>query len=138
MKDGVVAVLADEGGRYLFIKRGPTLLRAPGCWCFVGGQVEPGEDLPAAVGREVLEEVGLRVEVRGKVHESVSPNGEFRLHWFETRLLSSAGDLRPHPVEVAEVRWLTTAEGLRLEPILSGLKAWLEAAGRGGGAGPST
>ena len=129
MKDGVVAILEDGAGRYLFIRRGATLKRAPGWWCFVGGAVEPGESLEAAMAREMREEVGLRVTVHGKVHESVSPNGEFRLHWFETRLEPVAQDPVPCPVEVAELRWLSVVEGLLLDPLLPGLKAWLE--GRG-------
>jgi len=126
LKDGVVAILEDGAGRYLFIRWGATLKRAPGWWCFVGGAVEAGESLEAAMAREMLEEVGLRVTVHGKRHESMSPNGEFRLHWFETRLEPALQEPVPCPVEVAELRWLTVVEGLRLDPILPGLKAWLE------------
>ena len=125
-KDGVVAILADPAGRYLFIRRGLTLKRAPGWWCFVGGEVEAGEALPAAVAREVQEEVGLRVAVHDRVHESLSPNGEFRLHWFVTRMEPAGQEPVPSPVEVAELRWLGIADGLLLDPILPGLKAWLE------------
>lgn len=121
-----MAILEDGTGRYLFIRRGATLKRAPGWWCFVGGAVEAGESLEAAMAREMLEEVGLRVTVHAKAHESVSPNGEFRLHWFETRLVPAAQEPVPCPVEVAELRWLTVAEGLLLDPILPGLKAWLK------------
>jgi 8-oxo-dGTP pyrophosphatase MutT (NUDIX family) len=125
LKDGVVAILNDGAGRYLFIRRGLTLLRAPGWWCFVGGEVEAGESLQAAVAREVREEVGLRVTVHDKVHESSSPNGEYLLHWFVTRLEPPLQAPIPSPEEVAELRWLTSTEGLRLDPILPGLKAWL-------------
>ena len=126
MKDGVVAILEDGAGRYLFIRRGLTLARAPGWWCFVGGQVEAGESLPEAAAREVLEEVGLRVTVHDKVHESLSPNGEFRLHWFVAKMDPADQTPVPCPQEVADLRWLSVAEGLRLDPILTGLKAWLE------------
>jgi len=126
MKDGVVAILQDAEGRYLFIRRGMTLERAPGWWCFVGGQVEPGETLEAATAREVREEVGLQVRVLDRVHESFSQKGEFKLHWFTTRLEPASQEARPCPVEVDELRWLTLAEGRGLEPILPGLKDWLE------------
>jgi 8-oxo-dGTP diphosphatase len=126
MKEGVVAILGDGAGRYLFIRRGLTLERSPGWWCFVGGQVEPGESLEAAVVREVREEVGLQGTVESRTHESLSPNGEFRLHWFSTRLDPPDQKVVPCPVEVEEWRWLRPAEGLRLHPILPGLKAWLE------------
>lgn len=130
LKDGVVAILDDGAGRYLFIRRASTLKRAPGWWCFVGGGVEEGEALAAAMVREVREEVGLRVTVHDKVHESLSPNGEFRLHWFVTTPDPEGQTPAPNPEEVDELRWLTVAEGLRLDPILSGLKAWLERRGQ--------
>jgi len=126
-KEGVVAVIADERGRYLFIQRGAAVKRSPGWWCFVGGEVDPGETLALAMEREVREEVGLRVRVLDKVHESISPNGEYLLHWFETRLEPAEQTPVPHPLEVAQWRWLSIADGLRLDPILPGLKAWLEA-----------
>jgi 8-oxo-dGTP diphosphatase len=125
-KHGVVAVLDDGGGKFLFIRRGLQLKRAPGWWCFVGGEVEPGEELSDAMAREVLEEVGLRVFVHEKVHESISPNGEYRLHWFRAELADTPQALETHPHEVAEARWLSAEEGLLLEPILPGLKIWLE------------
>ena len=121
----MVAILNDPAGKYLFIRRGLTLKRAPGWWCFVGGEVEPGESLAQAAAREVLEEVGLRVTVQDQVHESVSPNGEFQLYWFRTRLEPAVQTPVPSPTEVAEFRWLSVVDGLRLDPILPGLKAWL-------------
>jgi 8-oxo-dGTP diphosphatase len=125
LKPGVVAILNDDAGRYLFIRRALTLPRAPGWWCFVGGEVEPGESLAEAAAREVLEDVGLRVIVQDQVHESVSPNGEFQLFWFRTQLEPAGQHPVPSPREVAEWRWLSALEGLRLDPILPGLKAWL-------------
>lgn len=120
-------MLADESGRFLFIRRGLQLKRAPGWWCFVGGEVEPGEELAVAAAREVFEEVGLRVHIHDKVHESVSPNGEYRLHWFHAELNGAGQTIAAHPQEVAEARWLSAQDGLQLDPILPGLKLWLEA-----------
>lgn len=124
-KDGVVAVLSDGSGRHLYIRRGLTIARAPGYWCFVGGEVEAGESIEAAIVREVFEEVGLEIRALEKIHESVSPNGEFRLHWMRVELTRPGQEVRPHEKEVADSRWLTMEEALKLEPILSGLKAWL-------------
>jgi 8-oxo-dGTP diphosphatase len=124
LKDGVVAVLADVEGRYLLIKRG-AVKRSPGWWCFVGGEVDPGETLEAAMAREVKEEVGLRVSVHDKVHECVSPDGVYRLHWFLTRLDPPEQTPVAHPEEVAELRWLSIPDALRLDPLLPRLKDWL-------------
>jgi 8-oxo-dGTP diphosphatase len=126
-KHGVVAVLPDKSGRYLVIKRGLTIARAPGYWCFVGGEVEPGESLHAAIEREVSEEVGLRVRALEKIHETISPNGDFLLHWMRVELATDTCEICLHPTEVAEAQWLSVENALTLEPILPGLKAWLEA-----------
>ena len=125
-KHGVVAILQDDAARYLFIRRGLKLKRAPGWWCFVGGEVDPGETYSEAIVREVQEEVGLVVRPLDKVHESISPNGEYRLHWLRVELSHAPQTIVPHPDEVAEVRWLSAEAGRSLEPILPGLKLWLD------------
>lgn len=125
-KEGVVVVIDDGAGRYVFIRRGLTLKRSPGSWCFVGGEKEDGEEPAAAARREALEEVGLRVRIGEKIHESDSPDGTYLLHWFGALPDPAAQRLVPHPIEVAEARWLTLAEGSLLDPLLPGLKAWLQ------------
>lgn len=124
-KHGVVAVLQDGAGRHLYIRRALTLKRAPGWWCFPGGEVEPGESHAAAIEREMLEEVGLRVRALEKVFESISPNGEYQLHWLSVRLESGQVLPVPNPAEVAEIRWLTPHAALALDPMLPTLRDWL-------------
>lgn len=62
---GVVDVLvfrrAAKGWLTLALQRAPDT-RCPGAWEMVHGKVEPGESLPAAARRELLEETGLRSE----------------------------------------------------------------------------
>jgi 8-oxo-dGTP pyrophosphatase MutT (NUDIX family) len=124
-KEGVVAVIADGAGRFLFIKRGATLKRSPGAWCFVGGELEDGEEPAAAAAREAREEVGLAVRVDAQIHESLSPDGVYRLRWFAAHPDPAGQTPVPHAVEVAETRWLTPEEARALDPLLPGLKAWL-------------
>ena len=57
----VGALLVDEDGRAFVHRRGPDRSLFPGCWDIVGGHVEPGEGLLAALAREVEEETGWRV-----------------------------------------------------------------------------
>src|SRR5215468_9537567 len=65
--DCVGALVYDEQHRLLVVRRAHEPGR--GLWSIPGGRVEPGEDDPAAVIREVAEETGLTVEVGAMVGE---------------------------------------------------------------------
>ena len=54
----VAAVILDEHGRFLLAQRPPGKAYA-GYWEFPGGKVEPGESAPAALERELHEELGI-------------------------------------------------------------------------------
>ncbi|MBW0116577.1 NUDIX domain-containing protein [Pseudonocardia sp. KRD-169] len=56
----VYAVARDTTGRVLLVRRADT-----GDWELPGGRVDPGESAVAALVREVAEESGLVVDVRG-------------------------------------------------------------------------
>lgn len=56
------AVILNEAGEVLLLRRSQTDLLRPGDWDFPGGGIEPGEELTAGVIREVAEEASLRVE----------------------------------------------------------------------------
>ncbi|TCM48028.1 NUDIX domain-containing protein [Kribbella sp. VKM Ac-2568] len=74
--DCVGALVYDEQHRLLVVQRANEPGR--GLWSLPGGRVEPGEDDPTAVAREVAEETGLEVMVGrfvGEV-ERDGPNGK--------------------------------------------------------------
>jgi 8-oxo-dGTP pyrophosphatase MutT (NUDIX family) len=64
MKTVAKAVILNELGQVLLLRRSETDDRRPGEQDFPGGGVEPGEDLAAAVSREIFEEAGLHVPVQ--------------------------------------------------------------------------
>jgi len=53
-----VAVIRDHSGRVLLSRRAETAHQG-GLWEFPGGKVEPGETLPQALRRELMEELGI-------------------------------------------------------------------------------
>jgi 8-oxo-dGTP pyrophosphatase MutT (NUDIX family) len=74
--------LFDPAGDVLLIR-----IVAPGedgpfvFWVTPGGEMEPGEDARAAAERELFEELGLRLELSGPVHEE---SGGTYVHLGET------------------------------------------------------
>jgi 8-oxo-dGTP diphosphatase len=68
----VGAVIKDEAGRLLLIRRGHE--PGAGLWSIPGGRIEPGESDVAALVREVREETGLDV-VAGKLLGAVQRPG---------------------------------------------------------------
>lgn len=120
MNDAVLIVLQHDD-RILLVRRAANVPR-PGVWSPPSGRVEPGETHAAAVEREALEELGLHVRARDEVWQSDTDDGAWRLHWWRADVVG--GVLTPDPAEVADVRWVTAAEFLALQPTFAGHRAF--------------
>ncbi|HEY8482885.1 MAG TPA: NUDIX domain-containing protein [Spirillospora sp.] len=114
----VGGIVRDEEGRLLMVRRA----RPPGegLWSIPGGRVEPGEDDPAAVARELKEETGLdvRVGVLAGTVDRPGPGGvTYEIHDYAATVTGGvlqAGD------DVSEVRWVSP-DALRDLPLVPGL-----------------
>jgi mutator protein MutT len=98
----VVAAVIERGGRYLITRRlaGTHL---GGLWEFPGGKILPGEKPEAALERELMEELGVRVTV-GLLIESIGwayPEKNVRLDFFRCAI-----DDDPHALQGQEMRWV--------------------------------
>ena len=114
VRRGVIGVIS-RGPMHLLIRRADQIVRG-GYWCFPGGHVEPNETSRQAVVRELREELGIDVEPTERL-------GAIRLadpaYILAVWRVSYAGEiLRPAPEEVAEYRWLTSAEASVIDPGL--------------------
>ena len=107
----VVAVIVNAEGEVLLTRRNiPPFL---GEWVMPGGKIDLGEPIVRALRREVMEEVGLQIEVKElvDVFEHVTP-GEDNNHFIILYYLCQPHfcDISHNAKEVAEARWVPQGE----------------------------
>lgn len=104
----VVAVILNSDDQVLLTKRNVPPFQ--GEWVMPGGKIDLGEPIVAALQREVMEEVGLQVEVEDllDVFEHVTPgedNYHFIILYYLCRPLYC--DITRNPDEVEEAHWVS-------------------------------
>lgn len=90
----MAALVRDEAGRVLLIKRAPGASRA-GFWAIPAGYVDYGEEVREAAAREMLEETGLEVSVGEPLFVASNFHDPLKLTvgiWFRAEVLG--GELR--------------------------------------------
>jgi 8-oxo-dGTP diphosphatase len=103
----VVAVIIDDENRVLLTRRNITPFKD--MWVMPGGKIDLGEPILKALHREVMEEVGLEVEIFGliDVFEHLAQgeeNDHFIILYYRCRPLYC--DISHNHVEVAEACWV--------------------------------
>ncbi|MEK7756467.1 MAG: NUDIX domain-containing protein [Planctomycetota bacterium] len=122
VRRGVIGILS-RGDEYLMIRRADGVAK-PGCWCFPGGHVEPGETPRQAVGRELYEELGIHVrptERLGSVR--VMDSRHILVAW---RVEHVEGDFQIAQKEIAEIRWVAGDQIRDIHPGLPSNESVLE------------
>lgn len=102
----VVAAVIYRGGTVLLCQRhdGPHL---PLAWEFPGGKIEAGESAPAALQRELAEELGVGSAIGRQIAdvEHDYPEKRVRIRFFLADI-----DEEPRAVVHREVRWIALDE----------------------------
>lgn len=117
MKRGVgVYIFNDDGTKVLMAQRGPKARHEQFKWEGPGGQLDEGETYEAAAKREILEELGIQIDlgpVIGEYDHVVDANGEA----WEAKIFSATTKQTPHlpePDKVCGFGWFTREEVARL------------------------
>jgi 8-oxo-dGTP pyrophosphatase MutT (NUDIX family) len=112
----------DEAGRVLLIRCAMVLKSGEEFifWVTPGGEIEPGEEPRDAAVRELREELGLELAVRGPLYTETNRfelAGEIRDnvdHWFVARCAADAPKMRGVTEEelamMQEMRWWSAGE----------------------------
>ncbi|RMG12381.1 MAG: (deoxy)nucleoside triphosphate pyrophosphohydrolase [Deltaproteobacteria bacterium] len=103
----VVAAMIEKEGRYLITQRRPEAV-LPLLWEFPGGRVEAGESDEAALRREIMEKIGVEVEVGEEVMavDHSYPEYEVELRVYRARI--ARGEVSHKHVH--DHRWVRAAE----------------------------
>ena len=103
----VVAAIIRRNGELLLSRRKPTSHLA-NLWEFPGGKVERGESMTAALQRELREELDIDVHVNDEYYSTTHhyPTKSIELHFFNCSIVRG----EPRAIDVAEFRWIKTAD----------------------------
>lgn len=97
-----------QRNRKLLITRRPNKGLLGGLWEFPGGKLKEGEDLPACLQREILEELGVEIQVGAQhgIYHHAYTHYRVTLHAFQCKLVTG----RPRPLQVEQVAWVNPEE----------------------------
>ena len=103
----VAAAIVEREGRYLIAQRYDEAILG-GLWEFPGGKCRPGETLEDCLHRELMEELGVQVNVvaRERIITHAYDHGPVELHFY--RCVMKAGE--PRPLGCQAVRWVAPHE----------------------------
>jgi A/G-specific adenine glycosylase len=103
----VTAAVIHRDGLVLIARR-PEKGLLGGMWEFPGGKVEPGEELPVSLRREIQEELAVQIMVGEHfgVYEHAYTHFRVTLHAFCCKILHG----EPQAIEASDLRWVRPAE----------------------------
>ncbi|HWQ83396.1 MAG TPA: A/G-specific adenine glycosylase [Anaerolineales bacterium] len=100
----VAAAVLEREGRYLITQR-PFQGLLGGLWEFPGGKQEPAETLPECLGRELQEELGVRVRVGEQLNVYKHAYTHFRVTVHAFHCFWQQGEPEPQLLQVNDLAW---------------------------------
>lgn len=110
---GIGAVIVNDEGKIFLAKRGKDVREHAGMWETPGGEVEFGETMGEALKREIMEELGVEIEVGEMLDVVELIDTESGSHTvssaFVCKIISGTPNImEPHKCE--EIGWFTWKE----------------------------
>lgn len=104
MEEIVIALIRKQDGSYLITRRFENVHQG-GLWEFPGGKIEEGETLEEAAKREVMEELGIEIELGDQLEsiEHTYSDKTVRLHPIFAKMVALA---KPVPLGCEEFTWV--------------------------------
>lgn len=98
-KRAVTVFITNEDGEVLLMKRGEGVEHNRGKWEKPGGKLEEGETPEDAIKREVREEIGVEVELKGILHRGSHTVAENNVTYCDTVFAGSISMGTPQVME---------------------------------------
>jgi 8-oxo-dGTP diphosphatase len=106
----VVAAVIERPDRRILIGQRRKLDSSPLKWEFPGGKVREGEDLEAALRRELWEELGVNLlksrEIASVSHQYANTPEELEIHFFA----ATVDDSELQPLTFEQIKWVLPKE----------------------------
>ena len=107
----VVVALLERGGKVFIAKRAATKLTWPNRYELIGGHVDPGETLEAALIREIDEEIHVTVDVDRIIDAfTFESENNFKVEICYLCHLPSNQEPRLNSVDHSEAKWINKSE----------------------------
>lgn len=114
---GMGAVIFNDEGKILLTKRGPEAKNERGTWEIPGGALEFGETFEQGLKREILEELGIEIEVQELLQLCDHIILDEHQHWVAPTYICKIISGTPQNLEPGkcdEIGWFSLAEAQEL------------------------
>lgn len=115
----VTAVIRNQDGKYLVLKRHPREIAFPEHYCFPGGKVDGGDSIEETLVKEIKEEAGLAMKP-GKIlikdASYLRPDGQ-TVKVLAYLVEVEEGEVKFDPNDFTESKWVTAEELKKLPHV---------------------
>ncbi len=107
---GLGAIILNENGEVLLMKRGEKCKNEIGKWAVIGGKLDFGETLEQGIIREVFEETNIKIKIDGQIpyYDHLLP--EENQHWIAHVFIAHIVKGIPknmEPEKCSELKWFS-------------------------------